>query len=91
MKLPTLLILLSVGVVHAGPRTSADYSILTDGLDDGGGQTSSADYANTGSIGGVTGASTPTSTDYATKSGVLGQVYEIVGFLLNASRPPSIQ
>ena len=41
------------GMLHAGPRTSANYTILTDTIDAGGKRAVSASYTNDGSLGAV--------------------------------------
>ena len=52
-------IALTVGVssLHAGPRTSTAYQIITDTLDVAGRRTTSASYTNDGSAGGIIGIS----------------------------------
>jgi hypothetical protein len=67
-------------------RSSADYAIITDTLDFGGGLATSADYAITGSIAPVTGISestTPVQT--VARHGYIGQLYELLGYGLLAS------
>ena len=81
----TLLLALSVATVHAGPRTSANYGILTDGLNDGGKRASSSAYTNDGSVGGITGISTVAAPAEIAKSGYIGQLYEVAGLVLNAA------
>ena len=82
----TLLLALSVASVHAGSRTSASYSILTDTNDSGGKRASSAAYTNDSSAGGITGISTVAAPVETAKSGYIGQLYETAtGLLLNAA------
>ncbi len=70
---------------HAGPRTSANYSILTDTADAGGRRGTSANYTNDGSLGGVAGISNVASPAEVAKSGYLGQLYDVTGLTLNAA------
>lgn len=70
---------------HAGPRTSANYSIATDTTDIGGGRTASAAYTNDGSAGGVAGLSTVAAPAELAKSGYIGQLYEVTTLQLAAS------
>ena len=89
MKTPTLLLLLALATpLHAGPRTSANYSILTDTADAGGKRATSASYTNDGSVGGVggvVGLSTVTSPAEVAKNGYIGQIYDVTGLTLNAA------
>ena len=70
--------------LHAGPRTSADYSILTDTADTGGRRATSTDYTNDGSAGLIAGISTVASPAEVAKSGYIGQLYAVTGLALNA-------
>lgn len=70
----------------ASPRTSANYSIVADTVDTGGRRTSSATYANDGSVGAVVGISTVPSPPGSAKAGYIGQLYEIAGFALSNSQ-----
>ena len=79
-----------VTALHAGPRTGVgfDYSIATDVICIGGGQ--SADglnglYTNNGSVGGIAGISTVTSPEETAKHGYIAQLYEVTGLVLNAA------
>jgi len=76
------LVLLSAAA-HAGPRTSANYSIITDTNDSGGQLTTSAAYTNNGSAGagGVSTVATP--VEFA-KSGYVGQIYDVTGLSVSA-------
>ncbi len=85
MKVIALISLLSAISVHAGPRTSANYTILADIADGGGRRTTSAAYSNDGSLGGIAGLSTVTSPAETAKHGYIGQLYEIVGLVLDAA------
>ncbi len=85
-KSPLLVLLLALTTsLHAGPRTSANYSIATDTADAGGKRTTSASYTNDGSVGLIAGLSTVAAPPETAKSGYIGQLYDIVGFILSAS------
>ena len=85
MKTTTALSLLLLAAAHAGPRTSANYTILTDTADSGGTRTTSANYTNDGSAGAVVGLSTVASPAEVAKNGYIGQLYEVTGLVLNAA------
>ena len=70
---------------HAGPRTSANYSITTDTTDSGGARATSTAYTNDGSAGGASGLSSVASPSETAKSGYLGQLYEVTALQLAAS------
>ncbi len=71
---------------HASPRTSANYSILTDAHDSGGKRASSAAYTNDGSAGGIGGIASVAAPAETAKSGYIGQLYETAaGLVLNAA------
>ncbi|MEO6754437.1 MAG: hypothetical protein ABIP85_21900 [Chthoniobacteraceae bacterium] len=76
---------LSAAALHAGPRTSASYSIPTDTIDAGGTRTVSTSYRNDGSLGGITGISTVASPAQTAKAGYIAQLYDIIGLTLTAS------
>ena len=76
--------LLLATAAHAGPRTSANYSITADTADSGGARTTSGNYTNDASAGGVAGLSTVASPAETSKSGYIGQLYDITGLVLNA-------
>jgi hypothetical protein len=71
--------------LHAGPRTSASYNIITDSVDDGGKRAASPAYTSDGSIGGISGVSTVAAPAEIAKSGYIGQLYDVAGLLLNAT------
>ena len=71
--------------LHAGPRTSASYSILTDTADAGGKRATSAIYTNDGSLGGVAGISTVAAPAETLKAGYAAQLYDATGLALSAS------
>jgi len=85
MKAPSAFtFLLLTAALHAGPRTSANYTVPADTADGGGKRATSAAYTNDGSIGGITGISTVASPAESAKSGYVGQLYDITGLLVNA-------
>ncbi len=71
--------------VHAGPRSSANYSVATDTADSGGARSTSTSYTHDGSLGGVVGVSTVATPAETAKHGYLGQLYEITGLTVNAT------
>ena len=84
MKLYLFMLLpLTVSVAIAGPRSSANYNILTDALDYGGVVESSANYQNTGSAGLISGIANTASGSAVNKSGYVGQL--VFGGLIPAS------
>jgi hypothetical protein len=71
---------LGLWAADAGPnRASTNYTITTDVLDAGGHFTTSASYANLGSVGGVAGSSQSTAPAEIAKQGYIGQLYEVTG------------
>ena len=60
--------------LHAGPRGSTNYNILTDALDYGGVTESSANYQNTGSAGLISGIANNASGSEVNKSGYVTQL-----------------
>ena len=72
---------------HAGPRTSANYSIATDMADSGGNRATSAAYTNDASLGGIAGTSTVASPIETAKAGYIAQLFDITGFAINAASP----
>ena len=78
-----LLLALLTAAAHAGPRTSADYAIATDTADIAGQRTTSANYTNAASAGGIIGLGT--STDDTAKHGYIGQLYDVTGLTLTAA------
>ena len=73
---------LLAAAAHAGPRTSASYAIATDIADIAGRRTTSANYTNTASAGGITGLSA--STDFTAKHGYIAQLTDATGLTLTA-------
>ena len=78
---------LIAAAAHAGPRTSANYTIATDTADAGGRRTTSANYTNDGSLGGVAGISTVAAPAETAKHGYLGQLSAVTGLVLSATPP----
>jgi hypothetical protein len=82
---PFLSLLVFAHAVQADPRTSASYSILTDGVDAGGMRTSSANYSNDGSASGIAGISTAAAPAAMAKHGFIAQLYEVAGLAVIAA------
>jgi hypothetical protein len=80
MKKNFALLIALAAAAHAEPRTSANYTILTDTIARGGGQSASASYSNTGSAGGTAGIAT--SANDTLKAGFTGQLNEIAGIAI---------
>lgn len=74
-----------LGVSHAGPRTSANYTILTDTTSGGGARVTSAAYTNDGSAGAVAGLSTVAAPAETAKHGYMGQLTEVTALQLAAT------
>ena len=83
MKTNLALFIAITAAAHAGPRTSANYTVLTDTTDRGGKRTTSAAYTNTGSAGGIAG--TTTSANDTAKQGYIAQLTEVTGLTLTAA------
>jgi len=63
----------------ASPRSSADYSIAMESIDQGGATLASADYSMTASVN-DSGATTGEATSgYLAKGGFIGQLFDVVG------------
>ena len=77
--------LLPLSQAPAGPRSSADYAIVTDAADLGGRRATSANYTNDGSAGLIAGVSTVASPSEIAKHGYIAQLYEVAGFTVSAS------
>ena len=73
------------GTIQAATRTSANYSLTTEITDIGGVHTTSVNYSNDGSVGGVVGISTVASPAETAKNSYIGQLYEVVGIMVNSS------
>lgn len=84
-----MFILALTASLHAGPRTSANYSITTDSMSSGGSHATSANYSSDGSLGGVAGISTAASPAESLKAGYIAQLTEVTAVQL-AAAPASI-
>ena len=76
-----LFCLLLATSVHAGPRTSADYTIVTDTIDAGGVNAQSVSYSLRGSAAGEFGtgsSAVSTSAAYTNKPGYVGQLSDLL-------------
>ena len=80
-----IVIAAGAALLHAGPRTSPNYSITTDTLDAGGRRTASVSYTNDGSLGGIVGISTKVAPDEIVKHGYIAQLYEPSGLTLTGA------
>src|SRR6187401_3196743 len=80
-----LLVSLLASAAHAGPRTSASYTIATDTVALTGRRTTSANYTNDSNAGAVTGVSTVAAPAETARHGYAGQLYEVTGFAVGAS------
>jgi len=87
LSLLSFILVATLVSVHAGPRSSANYSIITDAADAGGKRTTSANYTNDGSAGRVAGLSSVAAPAETAKHGYVGQLYDIVA--LSVTAPPS--
>ena len=83
----TLLLLLTASLAVAGPRTSANYSILTDSIDAAGSRATSARYTNAASASSIAGISTIAAPAETAKTGYMGQLFEVAGLVLNSGAP----
>lgn len=81
----TLFSLLLAGSIHAGPSTSATYTITTDSSDAGGSRASSVAYSHDGSAGGIGGISTAAAPVQTAKNGYIGQLYEVTAVQISAT------
>jgi hypothetical protein len=85
MKIHASVFLALAAAAHAGPRTSANYTIVADVADGGGQRVASANYTNDGSAGGVTGISAVPAPSATAKHGYIGQLYEVTALQLVAA------
>jgi len=76
---------LATVAAHAGPRSSTNYTIITDTNDGGGTRTTSAAYTNDGSAGSIAGLGTVASPAEVARHGYAGQLYDIVGLAVNSA------
>lgn len=70
---------------NAGPRTSTDYSAITETADYGGAHSSSANYSADSSASTVAGLQNVASPAEVARSGFIGQLFEIAAIQLAAS------
>lgn len=84
MKITLITLLIPLSAVHAGPRTSASYSMPAETVDAAGRRSASASYTNDGSAGGIAGLSTVTAPAETAKHGYIGQLYDVTGLTLTA-------
>jgi hypothetical protein len=68
----------------AATGTSASYSIVADSIDSGGTEASSANYINSGGLGGISGFATVALPAETIKSGYVGQLYQVTGLGLTS-------
>lgn len=79
-----------MSALHAGTRSSADYTMPSDTVDSGGCRTSSAHYTNDGSAGLVAGISTA-QAQAVVKSGYIAQLTDTTGITLSAPQSAVIE
>jgi hypothetical protein len=77
-----------VSILQAGERNSEDYSVPAESVDSAGTLVDSSSYSHFGSLGGITGIATVDTPRHVTKSGYIGQLYEVV--TLEISGPASV-
>ncbi len=85
MKTNLALLLALTAAAHAGPRTSAAYTVITDTANSGGKRATSAAYTNDGSAGEIGGTSTVAAPAETARAGFAGQLYDITGLTLTAA------
>lgn len=78
------------GPLHATPRSSANYGVITDVVDGGGRRTSSASYTNDGSIGGIAGISSVVAPAETAKHGYISQLFDFANGISLAATPATI-
>lgn len=76
---------MQAGAAFASTSTSANYSIVANSMDAGGIQASSASYTSDGSLGAISGLTTVSSPAETSKSGYLGQLYQVTGLALGTN------
>jgi len=69
----------------AAPRISADYSISTESIDQGGATLASTDYSTNASVGDIGGISSESASGYLAKGGFIGQLFDVIGVIPSAS------
>ncbi len=83
------IVLAAGATAGADLRSSADYGVTTETLDSGGTRAESADYINSGSVGGGAGTSTAPVPVTTARHGYLGQIYEFASLVVSAA-PASV-
>lgn len=71
--------------LEAGPRSSPRYSVTTEVLDSGGQRSTSVSYVNQANLGTETGTSSVSISAMVSKSGYIGQLYQVSGVKATAS------
>lgn len=66
-------------IAIAGPRTSADYSISTESIDQGGALLTSASYSINASLNDSGAAASEATSGYLAKGGYVGQLFDVAG------------
>jgi len=90
MKAPVMFLSLALPL-HAGPSTSANYTVTPDTVDAGGGRSSSANYTLDSSLSPGGGISSALSAPpVLAKSGYVGQLYEASSLALTADPGPGV-
>jgi len=85
LLLSALLSLIMALSVSSATRSSANYSVPADTVDNGGGRSASAAYTHDGSAGGIGGVATVAAPPQFAKQGYIGQLYEVTGLALSVS------
>ena len=89
MKTSSLLLAAFVtpALAFAAPRTSANYTFLTDITDAGGKRATSTNYTNDGTTGGIAGISSVAAPAGTAKHGYAAQLYDVTGLVVNSAVP----
>ena len=83
---PLILFFFSLpALAWAEPRGSANYALTPETIDSGGQRTTSANYTNDGSAGGIAGVSSVVTPAETAKHGYIAQLYEVISLQLAAS------
>ena len=89
MKIEPIVLLLLASITPAfaqrGVRSSANYALAAESLDSGGAASTGATYAHVGSMGTLGGMASVANPAEIVKSGYLGQLYEVAGFVVSAA------
>jgi len=84
-----LFLIACAAMAHGAPRTSANYTLAAETADCGGRKTASPNYTNDGSAGGIAGVAAVAPALETSKSGYVGQLFDITGLALQAT-PASV-